>query len=541
MTDTETQLNFKFHIVCAHSFPEFGIGVKGQLPWTLKGDLQNFKSITIAQKGLNFVVMGRATYDSLPYSVRPLPNRINIIITNDAFLLENNNVPLYTWYTTWSNLQSTLITKYKEYEDMQVTKDVYIVGGAEIYKLALDTLEITTAYITEIYLNEKKDMHMFDKFFPSYDSLSWYHGLKNTKLELCSVSKFYYEKGSGLKKQCANTVPLTLNSDIELELNVNSNASGVTPYRYLVYKSNIPPGYIWQSEESRQYLKIMQDILDRGDERVDRTQIGTLSLFHTVQRYDLSDTFPLCTTKRMFFRAIFEELALYISGCTDNKILQDKGIHIWDGNTTRGFLDKRGLTHYPEGDMGETYGFNFRHYGAHYTTCKDVLPLDGSVGYDQIANIIHLLKTDPASRRMIINLWNPATQHNAALPACLMMYQFHVNMQRKTLNCQLYLRSSDYFLANNWNVCTGALLVHMLCKLDGIDLIPGEIIIVTGDTHLYKSHLPQVRENIGRKPYPFPALEIRGGKRNDLTDFVFEDFRLVGYKAHPSISAEMAV
>ena len=516
MTDSEANPtpNFKYHIVCAHSFPEFGIGFDGFLPWQLKGDLQHFKEITVAQSGLNFVVMGRRTYGSLPYSVRPLQNRINIIITNDAFLLENNNVPPNTWYTTWSALQTTLTEKYNEYmhTNTPANKDVYVIGGSEIYKLALDTLEISTAYITEVYYNDKKtdtSYLSFDAFFPAYDLTSWRHGPNNTALELCSVSKFHNEKG------------------------VN--------YRYLVYKSHVPPGYAWQSEESRQYLKIMQDILDRGDERIDRTQIGTLSLFHTVQRYDLSDTFPLCTTKRMFFRAIFEELALYISGRTDNKILQDKGIHIWDGNTTREFLDKRGLTHYPEGDMGETYGFNFRHYGAPYTTCKDVLPLDGSVGYDQIANIIHLLKTDPASRRMIINLWNPATQHNAALPACLMMYQFHVNMQRKTLNCQLYLRSSDYFLANNWNVCTGALLVHMLCRLEGIDLVPGELIIVTGDTHLYKSHLPQVRENLGRKPYPFPALEIKGGKRQELTDFVFGDFRLVGYKAHPSISAEMAV
>lgn len=509
---------FKYHIVCAHSFPEFGIGIKGQLPWSLKGELQQFKAITTAQAGMNFVVMGRATYDSLPSSVKPLPNRYNIIITRDAFLLENNNMPSTACYTTWDALTETLKTKSAALSD--VTRDVYIIGGAEIYKLALNTLEISTAYITEVYQTDnksdkktdKQNHHPpFDKFFPSYTSTNWICGSAPNiiSLTLCTVSKFHCERG--------------------------------IYYRYLVYKSHVPPGYEWQSEESRQYLRIMQEILDRGDERIDRTQVGTLSLFHTVQRYDLSDTFPLCTTKRMFFRAIFEELALYISGRTDNKILQDKGIHIWDGNTTREFLDKRGLTHYPEGDMGETYGFNFRHYGALYTTCKDVLPLDGSVGYDQIANIIHLLKTDPASRRMIINLWNPATQHNAALPACLMMYQFHVNMQRHTLNCQLYLRSSDYFLANNWNVCTGALLVHMLCSLEGIDLVPGELIIVTGDTHLYKSHLQQVRENLSRKPYPFPALEIKGGKRRELTDFTFDDFRLVGYKAHPSISADMAV
>lgn len=516
--------DFKYHIVCAHSYPEFGIGSNGKLSWTLKGDLQQFKSITVSSSPskFNFVVMGRTTYDSLPHTVRPLPNRFNIVITRDEFLLANNADPninqhnnRYVRYTKWDKLQETLANVFNEYsvnttqQTITLSHDVFIIGGEEIYKLALNTLNISTAYITEVYVNEKKKVETFDKFFPNYDTTTWNYGEKNAQLSLFSVSKFHNEHGIA--------------------------------YRYLIYKSNVPPGYTWKSEEELQYLHIMNDILERGDERIDRTNVGTVSLFHTVQKYDLSDTFPLCTTKRMFFRAIFEELALYLSGKTDNKILQDKGIHIWDGNTNRDFLDKRGLMHYPEGDMGETYGFNFRHYGAKYTTCKDEHPLDGTVGYDQVSNIINLLKTDPASRRMIINLWNPATQHNAALPACLMLYQFHVNMQRKTLNCQLYLRSSDYFLANNWNVCTGALFVHMLCNLEGIDLVPGELIIVTGDTHIYKSHLAQVRENLGRKPYPFPALEIKGGKKKNITDFKFDDLRLVGYKAHPSISAEMAV
>jgi thymidylate synthase len=142
---------------------------------------------------------------------------------------------------------------------------------------------------------------------------------------------------------------------------------------------------------------------------------------------------------------------------------------------------------------------------------------------------------------MIINLWNPATQHNAALPSCLMMYQFYVNTQAKTLNCQIYIRSSDYFLANNWNACTGALLVHMLCGLDGIDLTPGELVVITGDTHIYKSHLAQVNKNLERVPYPFPKLFVKGEKKKDITEYTFDDLRLIGYKAHPSIPAEMAV
>ena len=130
---------------------------------------------------------------------------------------------------------------------------------------------------------------------------------------------------------------------------------------------------------------------------------------------------------------------------------------------------------------------------------------------------------------MLITLWNPASTHKASLPSCLMMYQFYVNTNAKTLNCQIYLRSSDYFLANNWNTCTGALLTHMICNLEDINLTPGELTVVTGDTHIYKTHLEQVNENLDRKPHPFPKLVIKEQKK-DLTEFTFDDLRLVGYR-----------
>ena len=312
-------------------------------------------------------------------------------------------------------------------------------------------------------------------------------------------------------------------------------------YRYFDYMSeaNIKEKLIipYISPEY-QYLEIMKNIIHTGIDRNDRTGTGTLSLFGSTQRYDLSETFPMSTTKRIFIRAVFEELMLYLSGKTDNKILKDKNIHIWNGNTSREFLDKRGLQHYPEGDMGETYGFNFRHFGGQYQDCKT--DYESTNGYDQLQNVINLLKNDPTSRRIIINLWNASTLHNAALPSCLMMYQFYVDVYAKKLSCIIYIRSSDYFLANNWNTCTGALLVHLLCNLKEIDLTPGEIIVNTGDTHIYKNHLEQVNINLERKPYPFCKLLIKN-KKNKITDFNFEDLQFIGYKCYPNISAPMAV
>ena len=159
----------------------------------------------------------------------------------------------------------------------------------------------------------------------------------------------------------------------------------------------------WVNKEEKGYLRLMKYILENGVERDDRTGTGTISSFGHQLKFNLRDTFPLSTTKRMFFRAIFEELMLYLTGKTDNKILQDKDIHIWDGNTSREFLDKRGLTQFPEGDMGATYGFNMRHYGGEYQDCHT--NYGPNVGFDQLSYIIDLIKNDPTSRRIIINLW----------------------------------------------------------------------------------------------------------------------------------------
>ena len=499
---------FQINMVVAHSWPEFGIGMSGGLPWSLKSDLQHFKRVTLGTKDpgqINAVIMGRKTYESLPAAYKPLPGRINIVLTNNPPEPLDNKIDITKpIYVNANILMSTLEFLYLNCN----LNAVFIIGGTSIYCWALDNLVLNEVYITEIYQNEKKDMSKYDTFFPEYDHTKWIQS-NNNMLHITAVSPIKTENGLNYR------FITFMNSDAIAK---NNTVRWINP--------------------EMQYLNIMNDILVNGVDRGDRTGTGTLALFSTVQKYDLSMGFPLSTTKRMFFRGIFEELALYISGKTDNKILQDKNIHIWDGNTSREFLDKRGLTSYPDGDMGETYGFNFRHYGAEYKTCA----VDyGDQGYDQLSNLVNLLKTDPMSRRLIINLWNPATQDKAALPACLMMYQFFVNPHAKTLSCQIYLRSSDYFLANSWNACTGALLVHMLCNIEGIDLVPGWLTVITGDTHIYKTHLDQVNENIIRQPFLPCQLQIKGVKRRDLREFVFEDMRIVGYRAHPSISAPMAV
>ena len=186
--------------------------------------------------------------------------------------------------------------------------------------------------------------------------------------------------------------------------------------------------------------------------------------------------------------------------------------------------------------MGETYGFNMRNYGGKYVNCKT----KHTGGFDQLKYIINEIKNNPHSRRILINLWNPSTLYNAALPSCLHQYQFYVDTKNKKLNLQIYLRSSDVFLANNWNTCTGALFVYLLCNLEDINLKPGFINVVCGDAHIYKNHIELAKQLLTRTSYPYPKLIVKNKKKN-IEDFAYEDLVLIDYKSHPNIKAPMAV
>lgn len=490
----------KRSLIVAFTQKENGIGKNGKLPWKLKKDMLFFKTITIGASPLfiNAVIMGRKTWESIPPSFRPLSDRVNIILSrNEEFKTKMDTDECKDEKIFVSSGLEEAFSMAQE----KGCNECFVIGGEEIYRQALEKKLVDIMYTTVIY-----DKFDCDRVFP----------FKDVKDQYILNKAYPFEEENGIH------------------------------YRFLTYYSNEyfelkrDKGLelsIFRNEEEIKALESMKKIIDYGQERVDRTGVGTRSLFGLSWKYNLTENFPLMTTKRMFFRGIFEELSLYMSGKTDNKILQDKKIHIWDGNTSREFLDKRGLSEFQEGDMGETYGFNMRHYGAEYKGCQHDYTGEG---YDQLQNVLDLIRNDPSSRRMLINLWNPATTHKAALPSCMMQYQFYVRQDIKQLNLQVYLRSSDYFLANNWNVCTGALLVHLICNLEDIDLTPGELTVVTGDTHIYLSHLKAATENINRNPRPFPKLIVKENKKR-LQDFTYEDIKLIGYEPYPSIKAEMAV
>ena len=551
MTTLLKPFSKELNIVVAYTFGKQGIGKDGKIPWNIPEDMTHFKHITKPKNNdkttFSIVIMGRKTWDSIPEKFKPLPDRYNVILSNDDnYRLEQNTIykngsildntyntdnTTGVFFTTWDNFINTdyinienIINNVNNiYNSLNYFNrfNYYVIGGEQIYKKALESNLNITIYSTEIYPVDKIEC---DSFFPNILNLNNTSNVYNNNTTITSVSPFQTSRF----------------------VDKNNNYYLYRFINYYIQKQNTTNTIFPFKSSEDDYLSLMRNILYSGTSNDDRTGVGTLSLFGSMLKYDLRDTFPLCTTKRMFFRAIFEELMFYLSGKTDNKILQEKGIHVWDGNTSRDFLDKRGLGHYEEGDMGQTYGFNYRHFGGEYKGCgvDYGLGTDSHIGYDQVANIIHLIKNEPSSRRIIIDLWDCASIEKAALPSCLCKYQFNVNTIKKELNLAIYLRSSDFFLANNWNSTCGALLVHLLCNMEGIELTPGELTVFIADAHIYKSHIVQVQLNLERQPLPFPKLLIRlinGEKKQNILDFKFEDLDLIGYKSYPNIKAEMAI
>ena len=292
------------------------------------------------------------------------------------------------------------------------------------------------------------------------------------------------------------------------------------------------------------YLNLLKRVYETGDIGEDRTAIGTKSLFGEHMRFDLTKGFPLLTTKRVFWKGVVEELLFFLKGETNSKLLEQKGVNIWKGNTSREFLDKRGLNHLPAGDIGSGYGFQWRHWNAIYKDCTTDYT---GQGIDQIRYIVSEIKNSPTSRRIYFSAWNPSALNNMALPPCHLACQFRV-LSGGRLSCSVYIRSNDLFLGAPFNIASYALLTHIIASACG--LVPQDLILNIGDAHIYCNHLEQVKEQLSRKPLPFPTLTIADIFTDDDTvdsiltkieGLLTNNFTINGYTPHPAIKAEMAV
>lgn len=263
----------------------------------------------------------------------------------------------------------------------------------------------------------------------------------------------------------------------------------------------------------QQYLDLMRHVMENGSEKTDRTGTGTLSVFGYQMRFDLSQGFPLITTKKLHLHSIIHELLWFLQGDTNIAYLRQNNVGIWDA-----WADDKG-------NLGPVYGAQWRSWETS----------DGR-RIDQIQQLIEQIKSNPDSRRMIVNAWNVGEIEKMALPPCHAFFQFYVSEGR--LSCQLYQRSADIFLGVPFNIASYALLVLMVAQVT--DLIPGDFVHTLGDAHLYNNHLPQARLQLSRNPYPLPVMDLNP-EVDDLLAFRFEDFELQGYQSHEHIKAAVAV
>ena len=289
------------------------------------------------------------------------------------------------------------------------------------------------------------------------------------------------------------------------------------------------------NKEEYQYLNQIKSIIETGHSANDRTNTGTKSIFGCQMRFNLqNNSFPLLTTKKMFLKGIIEELLWFLRGDTNSKNLENKGVSIWKGNSCREALDDLGFYDRQDGDCGPIYGFNFRHYGAEYKDCDTNYT---NCGYDQVKEVLRLLKEEPTSRRIIINLWNPTSLKDTVLPACHVLYQFKVFGNK--LSCSLYQRSGDVGLGVPFNIASASLLTIIFAKLSGLE--PYELIHTIGDAHIYLDHEDGLKEQITRTPFTFPLLKIIDRSQCNVEDFSIDDFVISNYQCHEKIKLHMAV
>lgn len=518
MKDTKISL-----IVCYDS--EFGIGKENKIPWRMIEDLKFFAKVT--EKSC--VLMGRNTWESLPNG--GLKDRIHFILSKSLThqKLDTQNKSGSICYLCKSAEQAIEI--YNVYPRHQM----FVIGGSEIYR---QFLKEYPHLIENIYITQIKENFNCDVFFPKND-LDHFLQTHRTITETL--------KSQDIDKLSGKVVDYVITKYSVLHLNLyeqflNATDDGMTEYK--VSDARI----IHLNRNETGYLNLLKRILDEDKQGRETRNGKTFSVFGPELEFDLTnDTLPLLTTRKMFLRGIFEELIFFIRGETNTKLLEEKGVNIWKGNTSKEFLKARGLD-YEEGDMGPMYGFQWRHFGADYNgghfgaqykSCEK--------GHDQLVNLIKGLVEDPHSRRHLLTTYNPAVVEQSVLAPCHgIVVQMYVDGE--CLDCKMYQRSCDTVLGEPFNITSYALMTHLIAWVCGLKA--RKLYISLGDAHIYEQHLEGVKEQLKRDPFEFPKLKIKkewlnddGAKVEDrirfLEEMKFEDLEVVGYKSHPVIKFDM--
>lgn len=471
------------------------------IPWKIAEDMKFFRETT-ARMGDNFdnsrditrknvIIMGRKTADTFK---NPLPNRINVIITRQKdFRINEGFISFSTLSDALNNLKTNV-----------VANKVFVIGGAQLVNEAIFSKYCRAVNLNIITHNYNCNIVLSNEFMNEINS---------SKYEKCESKKIVFCK--------------SINKHVELTY---------TRYEYINY-------------EEIQYLNIAKKILEKGHYRMTRNAY-TYSLFGERLEFDLSNGFPLLTTKKMFTRGIFEELLFFLRGDTNTKNLKDKNVNIWNGNTSKEFIEQNNKK-LEEFDMGPMYGFQWRHYNAPYEGCKS--DYNGK-GIDQLKNVIDLLLNDPYSRRILLTTYNPTQSDEGVLFPCHgLTIQFYVE-ENNRISLQMYQRSCDWALGVPFNIASYAALLHIIVNIvnnnENINnkiYTAGRLIIVFGDVHIYSDeksdHIEPIKKQLKRKSRSFRFPDFKINKKikslDDLNNLQVSDLEVTGYRCDDSISIDM--
>jgi dihydrofolate reductase/thymidylate synthase len=454
-----------FNIILAHD-NQFGIGKDNDIPWFFSSDMRHFKTLTTSE---NFLTPQNIVIMGRK-TMETIPNhylkdRVNIVISKSII----NN--------TANNKNIIIVDSFTEALKKAYTYngDVWVIGGSYVYNVAFKHQDLNKIYITNINGNFNCDVFV-------------------------KIPEYKINKKYSIKEKDTNT-----------NIIYNIDFIEATP--------------LYSSEQ--QYLILLKDIIQYGNKRQTRNAI-VYSDFSREITFNVSKYFPLLTTKKMFFKGIVEELLFFIRGDTNTLNLSEKGIKIWEGNTSQEFLNKMNLD-YKVGDMGPMYGYQWRYFGKPYN--------ENNGGVDQLINLINEIKTNPTSRRLLMTDFNPQQANEGVLYPChSLILQFYVN--NDYISVKMYQRSADLFLGLPFNIASTTLLLYIIGKLT--NLKPEKVSITLGDCHIYECHLEAVKEQLSRNPLELPTLEIPDFKNlEDVEKSEYKDYVLKNYSSHPSIKAEM--
>lgn len=481
-----------FHIYSGIFYKnKFAIGKDNDLLVRISQDLKYFKHTTRN----NIIVMGRKTWQSLPHP--SLPGRVNIIVTNNPKEYEAK----FNDYDIEFMTPSQVVQYFHVNKSFHGYENVYVIGGAQVFKLFPEPQKI---FITHIVPDSMDVVLGSDIIFVDPPD-------NHYKLVGYSPEYGYISKGN--------------------DVNGQSTTGGT--FRHLIYKRGVSDYNI-----NHTYSSLCHNIIEHGMEREDRTGFGTFSIFGQHLRIDLQKGFPLLTTKYIPWKHVIEELLWFIRGDTDSKLLEEKGVKIWKGNTTRQFLDNQGLD-YEEGVLGKGYGWQWRFFGAQYNQVfADTSRAKPTDGFDQLEYVVNEIKNNPSSRRILMCYWNPCDLKEVALPPCHYACQFYV--RGKFLDCMFTMRSTDVALGLPFNIASYAALTHIIAKKSGLE--PGHLIYSGGDVHLYKNHIESIQNQLLRQARPLPRLILDDSVvYKDWSYITINDFTLIGYFPHATIKMQMAV